>query len=178
METILFLRIVKTIVGLVGIFGNSFVCIVIHKVTFLHTLTNALIFNQAVVDLFGSVMLLLASNIPVADPLLDTPGHWLLCHIWIGNLLLWGAFNASTFNLLSVTMERFFSIVFPFRYRTLFTRRVVVILVCGSWVLGVTLQGVYIAVVHVFQDGKCFFESSSRTRVIGHCSFASSSFCR
>ncbi|XP_038055010.1 galanin receptor 2b-like [Patiria miniata] len=167
MESILFLRVVKTIVGLLGIFGNSLVCVVIYKVPFMHSLTNALIFNQAAVDLFGSVVLLLASNIPVPDPLPNTPAGWILCRIWIGNLFLWGAFSASTLNLLSVTMERFFAIVFPFRHTRFFTRRLVIILTVGSWVVGIAEQGVYIAVVQDFVDGRCFFESSSRTRPIG-----------
>ncbi|XP_033631801.1 dopamine receptor 1-like [Asterias rubens] len=133
----------------------------------MHTLTNALIFNQAVIDLFGSVVLLLESNVPVPETLHDTPANWILCHIWLGNLLLWGAFNASTLNLLSVTLERFFAIVFPLRYCGLFTRRVVIVLVCCSWIMGVFLQGLYISVVHVFSGGKCYFESSGRTQLIG-----------
>ena len=116
MESILVLRVIKTVLSLLGIFGNGLVCIVIYKVSFMHTLTNALIFNQAAVDLVGSVVLLLSSNIPLPDRLSNNAADWLLCRIWIGNLFLWGAFNASTFNLLSMTMERFLAIVFPLRH--------------------------------------------------------------
>ncbi|XP_022084978.1 neuropeptide FF receptor 1-like [Acanthaster planci] len=167
MESNLVLRVIKTTVGLFGIVGNGLVCAVIYKIPFMHTLTNALIFNQASVDLLGSVVLLLASNIPVPNRLSSTLADWLLCRVWIGNLFLWGAFNASTFNLLSVTMERFLAIVFPLRHTQFFNRRLVIILTIGSWVLGISLQGAYIAVVQGFIDGKCFFESSPRSRFIG-----------
>ena len=167
MESILVLRVIKTVLSLLGIFGNGLVCIVIYKVSFMHTLTNALIFNQAAVDLVGSVVLLLSSNIPLPDRLSNNAADWLLCRIWIGNLFLWGAFNASTFNLLSMTMERFLAIVFPLRHAQFFSRRLVIILTVGSWVLGIALQGVYIAAVQGFVEGQCFFKSSPRSGFIG-----------
>ena len=64
METILILRIYKTIVGIVGILGNGLVCVVICKVPAMQTRTNAFIFHQAVVDFFGSTMILLQSEVP------------------------------------------------------------------------------------------------------------------
>ena len=128
----LVLRILKTAIGVFGILGNTLVCAVIYKVAFLHTLTNALLFNQAAVDLVVSIVLLLESNVPVPDNLPDSTAGWLLCRVWVGDLFLWGTFIASTLNLLSVTVDRFVAIVFPLRYATLLTRRRVVFMVIVS----------------------------------------------
>ncbi len=81
-EPVLLLRIIKTIVGLLGMIGNGIVCVVIYKNKFMHTLTNTFIFNQAVLDGLGSVMLILSSNIVVINPKArhiprysEPPGH-------------------------------------------------------------------------------------------------------
>ena len=50
-EALLILRILKTIIGVVGILDNGLVILVISRVKFMHTLTNTFICHQAVIDL-------------------------------------------------------------------------------------------------------------------------------
>ncbi|XP_038046737.1 trace amine-associated receptor 4-like [Patiria miniata] len=59
----------QAIVGIVGICGNGLACMVIAKVRFMHTLTNAFIFNQVLIDLMGSLIALLLNVVPIPDPI-------------------------------------------------------------------------------------------------------------
>ncbi|XP_038049912.1 galanin receptor 2b-like [Patiria miniata] len=166
-EPLLILRIIKTLVGLLGLIGNTVVATVIYKVEFMHTLTNAFICNQAVVDFLGSLFLILSSNIAAPDPLPDTLGYHVACHIWLSNLLMWACFTSSSVNLLSLTCERYVAIVYPFRYARLYTNKTVVLMLVIIWLSGLILDGAYTAAVNTFEDGKCFYSSAISSRALG-----------
>ncbi|XP_022088087.1 pyroglutamylated RFamide peptide receptor-like [Acanthaster planci] len=166
-EALLVLRIIKTIVGLIGLIGNTLVATVIYRVKFMHTLTNAFICNQAVVDFLGSLFLILSSNIAVPDPLPDTLGYHVVCHLWLSNLFLWAFFTSSTMNLLSLTCERYVAIVYPFKYATLYTTKSVTCIMVVIWLSGLILDGAYTAAVNTYANGQCFYSSAVGSRTLG-----------
>ncbi|XP_038047513.1 trissin receptor-like [Patiria miniata] len=169
MEEILWLRIFKTIVGIVGILGNGLVCLVIGNVSSMQTRTNAFIFHQAAVDLLGSLMILLQSGVPLPDQMPDGVLGLIVCNVWYSNFSLFLLFVISTLNLLSLTLERYFAIVHPFRYQAAFAKRPklkvgVVIAVC--WILGTVIKSYSLTIFKV-QDGKCVSNAANRSKVIG-----------
>ncbi|XP_038047516.1 neuromedin-U receptor 1-like [Patiria miniata] len=169
MEQILWLRIFKTIVGIVGILGNGLVCLVIGKVSSMQTRTNAFIFHQAVVDLLGSLTTLLQSLVPLPDPLPSNALGWVVCHIWFSNFVIFLLFIISTFNLLSLTMERYFAIVHPFKYQAAFAkypRLKVGAVIAACWIIAVVLKSYNLTIFKV-QDGKCVSNAANRSKVIG-----------
>ncbi|XP_072047193.1 galanin receptor 2b-like [Amphiura filiformis] len=123
MEPVLYLRIVKNIIGLFGMFGNTLVCLVIYYNREMHTLTNALIFNQAVIDFLSCIFIFLQSNIPDSGPPSSRILGNLFCQVWDSTTFLFALLVASTFSLVVLTLERYVAIVFPFHYITLFTRK-------------------------------------------------------
>ncbi|XP_071798786.1 alpha-1A adrenergic receptor-like [Asterias amurensis] len=129
------LLISQIIIGVLGILGNSLVCVVIIKVYSMHTITNAFIFNQALIDFLGSIVLLLNSVIPIPDPLPPGAGGALLCRLWESGFLYWEFFISSTFNLVALTLERYLAIVFPFKYPQLATRRNIILTIACVWIL-------------------------------------------
>ena len=135
-EHIVVLRIIKTIVGLLGIFGNALVCLVIYKTTAMHTKTNAFIANQAIIDFLGSVTLLLSSNVPVPDPLPPDVSGEIICRLWNSDFFLWAFLTSSTINLVFLTFERYFAIVFPFKYTRFYGPNVVTVMMTASWLMG------------------------------------------
>ncbi|XP_022109157.1 alpha-1A adrenergic receptor-like [Acanthaster planci] len=151
----LLVRIINTSLGVIGLIGNSIVVSVIFKVKFMHTLTNALICNQAVVDLLGSLFLILTSNIAVSGPLLGTSGYHIVCHLWLSKFFVWSCFTASTVNLVSLTCERYVAIVYPFKYVTLYTRKSVAGMVVVTWLMGLILGVAYAAAGMTFENGQC-----------------------
>ncbi|XP_038077150.1 galanin receptor 2a-like [Patiria miniata] len=160
----------QAVVGIVGICGNGLVCGVIAKVRFMHTLTNAFIFNQALVDLIGSLVILLQRFVPIPDPIPPGAIGVLLCALWATKFLQWGPFTVSTFNLIALTLERYLAIVFPFRYQTLASRKKATAVLVGMWVAGF-LFSVYSIYFRYYEDGECVPNQVAHPRVIGVCVF-------
>ncbi|XP_038077124.1 cholecystokinin receptor-like [Patiria miniata] len=165
-EALLSLRIIKTIIGLLGIFNNGLVIVVIAKVDFMHSMTNAFICHQAIIDFIGSLLLFLQSNIPIPTPVPETAAGELLCRVWIGDALLWLLFATSTFNLLGLTLERYIAIVFPFRYHCFFSRRPATLMFIFSWVIGLLLKS-YSFIIYTVVEGVCKFQRVSVSHVMG-----------
>ena len=140
MEPVLVLRLAKTIIGLFGIVGNSLICLVIYRVRALQNLTNALICHQAVIDLISCLFMLLHSNIPNPDKIPSGLSGRLFCQLWDAPVAYFTLMVASTLNLMIVTLERYFAIIFPFKYLSLFNRNFNIMLVCGVWVLTLTYK--------------------------------------
>ena len=166
MEVILFLRVVKTLIGVFGIVGNGLVCLVIFRVPFMHTVTNAFIFHQAAIDLMASLFLLLHANIPDPDPIPSGLAGSIFCRLWNGHVILWILLVASTFNLVVLTMERYIAIVFPFRYETLFNSRVNAIILIMLWILAIGYKSVDIA-RYGYENGTCVFLEVSWKKELG-----------
>ncbi|XP_071808993.1 QRFP-like peptide receptor [Asterias amurensis] len=165
-EQILVLRIIKTIVGIIGLFGNGLVCVVIYRTKALHTLTNAFITNQAVSDFLGSLMLILTSNIDYSPILPEGVRGVLLCRLWISDFFLWSCFITSTFNLVGLTFERYVAIVFPFRYQTIYSRFNACVMIAAAWVIG-TSYATYSIAIRVVEDQRCVEKQSAEVKYIG-----------
>ncbi|XP_038052709.1 RYamide receptor-like [Patiria miniata] len=157
---ILILEILQTIIGVLGMIGNGIVAVVIYKVPYMHTITDAFIFNQAAIDFLGSLFLLLTANIPRPDSFPDTPWYHFVCHVWYSQLFLWSFFTSSTINLLALICERYIALVFPAKYIKIYTKRAMVFMVVAVWLFGPLSQGLYMAVANKLQDGYCYTSSS------------------
>ncbi|XP_038048203.1 prolactin-releasing peptide receptor-like [Patiria miniata] len=158
MEDILILRVYKSLVGVLGLLGNFLVCVVILKVRAMQTRTNAFIFNQAVIDFFGSVVIILQTDVPLPDPLPNDARGWIWCHIWISNFMIIIFFVSSTFNLLALTLERYFAIVHPYKYQATFAkypRLKVGLTIAFCWTFGVLIKIYTIMIVENTPDGRC-----------------------
>ncbi|XP_038045485.1 trissin receptor-like [Patiria miniata] len=169
MEEILWLRIFNTIIGIVGVLGNGLVCVVIGKVSSMHTRTNAFIFHQAVVDLLGSLMTLLQNEAPIPDPMPNNALGWAVCRVWYSRFALFLIYVISTYNLLSLTMERYFAIVHPFKYQAAFAKRPrlkVGVVIAACWIIGTVINS-YVANAFKVQDGRCVSSAAYRSKVIG-----------
>ncbi|XP_022109703.1 bombesin receptor subtype-3-like [Acanthaster planci] len=136
----------------------------------MRTRTNAFIFNQAVIDLLGSVVILMQTDVPLPDPLPDNAAGWIWCHIWISNFMIIIFYVPSTFNLLALTLERYFAIVYPYKYQITFATnprlKVGVTMAC-CWILGVAIKSYTILIVEKTADGKCVSRPISGSTVIG-----------
>ncbi len=159
-------QIVQCIVGVLGICGNGLVCVVIAKVHFMHTITNAFIFNQAVIDFFGSLLILLSSLIPIPDPIPPGVGGILLCHIWVSQYFNWAFFTTSTFNLVALTLERYLAIVFPFKYQVVGTRRNITVALLCVWI-SAFLFVTFNIFLRVLDHGRCLQKLVKHPEVLG-----------
>ncbi|XP_038048205.1 allatostatin-A receptor-like [Patiria miniata] len=170
MEKILALLIYKTIIGILGVLGNGLVCMVIGRVPAMRSRTNAFILNQAVIDFFGSVVIILQTDVPLPDPLPNDAVGWIWCHIWISNFMIIIFFVSSTFNLLALTLERYFAIVYPYKYQSWFSsypRLKVVVTIACCWIFGVAIKSYTLMIVQETTDGRCVSRPIPGSKAIG-----------
>ena len=171
MEPVLFLRIAKTIIGLFGILGNGTVCLVIFRIEAMHTLTNALIFNQAVIDFVSCLFMLCHSNIPDSSSIPDGLAGTLYCQLWNAPVLIFAVLVASTFSLIVLTLERYVAIIHPFKYIKIFNRRGSIVLIAGVWITAFGYKLIDMA-RYGMKDGQCFTKSVSWKKGLGIIQFS------
>ena len=171
MEPVLYLRVAKIIIGLFGMIGNSLVCLVIHRNREMHTLTNGLIFNQAVIDFMSCLFIFLHSNIPNVQTVSAGVGGHLFCQLWNTPIALFALLVASTFNLVVITLERYVAIIFPFIYIKLFNRRKNIILICCIWVCALTYKLVDMTRYDV-RNNQCITRDISWQKALGIIQFS------
>ena len=123
--------------GVTGILGNGLVCFVfVSKRKIFNSLTNNLILNQSVIDLTSSVIFLLQRFAPRPGP--SAPPLWqnLVCRVWGTEFFLWSLNNASTGNLILISMERYFAVCYPVMHRNVFTKKRAIYICIIIYILG------------------------------------------
>ncbi|XP_041473738.1 kiSS-1 receptor-like [Lytechinus variegatus] len=141
--------------SILGIFGNGLVLFVIARVEYLQDTTNLLIVNQSLIDGISSILLLAnfvlpKPPLPGKNPSLAT----ILCGIWYSQYLYWATYIASIVNLLLLTLERYFAVVYPLRYRRHVKGRLVIVCSLIPWILGL-LHMSYLITLTKIKDGTC-----------------------
>ncbi|XP_006822626.1 allatostatin-A receptor-like [Saccoglossus kowalevskii] len=154
------MKVIISVIGTLGIVGNLIVCFVILKDRFLRTLTNIFIFNQSLIDLTSSILLLVLNLGPTKKTVVVPMGVAgdILCKIWLSRYFMWASFNVSTFNLVALTLERYVAIVYPVVHHNRFTatkaRRICVIV----WIMGLVYQSYWAKANYNRNDGSCGVE--------------------
>ncbi|XP_006813027.1 cholecystokinin receptor-like [Saccoglossus kowalevskii] len=155
-EAAIYVHVMEILFGIIGTIGNTVVLIVILNTKKLRTMTNYLILNLAVADLLVSI-LLVANHYPINAYTLTVPAGEAgeaFCRFYYSAVLFWITIKASTFNLILVTFERYFAIIYPLSYHIFYTRNNVTVMVVISWSLAFLLEMVFV-VFHRYNDGKC-----------------------
>ena len=86
---------------------------------------NLYIINQSLIDASVATFLFLTTVLQ-DDRQPRTRGNWAdeaLCRLWFTKMPLWGLLVSSTYNVVSLTAERFLAIVYPLRHRAWCSRR-------------------------------------------------------
>ncbi|XP_054767561.2 cholecystokinin receptor-like [Lytechinus pictus] len=152
---------IYALLGSLGILGNGLVLVVMTTVKELRTTTNTFIVNQSIVDLVTSILLFLMFIAPPLPLPESEPVAKLICAVWNSKYIFWGMSIASTFNLILLTLERYFAVVFPVVYRVHFSNRRVPFLAALPWSVGLVFQ-IYWAVANRYSDGQCIIKHTSR----------------
>lgn len=157
--TLSFFRVLQILVAVFGVVGNSLVLQVLFKTKgVLRNLTNFLIGNQSVADLFTSVQLILFQLeyfFQWSRPSMVTPLGALYCFLWDKRFLLFGSYAVSTFNLTMLSLERYFAVVHPGLYIARARRRLFIVIALFSWLLGPLMQVMFLILRVSNTDGQC-----------------------
>ncbi|XP_038055435.1 allatostatin-A receptor-like [Patiria miniata] len=156
MDSALLLRVINTTTGILGILGNGLVCLVIVLERSMHTYTNALILHQATIDFLASIFIIGYEYIPRTSQVGETPAGYLLCYLWNSRYFMFTFFVASTYSLVTVTFERFFAIVYPYRYQRYFDgRKAIAVCIACIWAIVLTFRIYAFFQWSVDDGGKC-----------------------
>lgn len=148
--------IIYIVIGILGIFDNGLVVVtILSSKSMRGKVCNMLILNQTILDLAAS-MFLVVNCPPIAAQ--SSPAGILgeiYCRLWVSNYFLWVSLCGSTFNLVAITIERYFEVVHPLTYKNYFNARSVRIIIASVW----TLALAYLLVSNVYpsttRDGVC-----------------------
>ncbi|XP_070538693.1 allatostatin-A receptor-like [Ptychodera flava] len=148
------LKVIFGVIGSLGIIGNFLVCfIIIHVRSLLNSNTNLLILNQSAIDMVSAIAFVVLYLGPTIKLPLNVLGDF-ICRIWASEYVLWAMFVASTFNLVALTLDRFFAIVHPIKHHNGFSKVKIKAMICCIWVSAFVYE-TYWAVAHFNDNGKC-----------------------
>ena len=156
--------IASFIIGTIGIIANGFVLIVLigfSKITYSPGII--LLIHQTLTDTLSSVLILLTIGIPLAElGFLSSVRGEILCRTILSESLFWICFTASSYSLVSITLERYLAIAHPVFHRNHFSNRLVAILIVVDWFLA-TLAFVPLTMIFSVNDGICVPNWPSRS---------------
>ena len=156
----------------VGLLGNLFVIVVVfHYTAMRKSFTNLFIINQSLVDFVSSIVLLLSTIFEDDGTLLYGVGGDIYCLFWLTKVLLWGSLTSSTFNLLAMTLERYFAIVWPLKHKLSVSQDKILVCIALAWVIGLSFNGAILWPSTKVVNHKCnvlrFWPSVVAQRVTG-----------
>ncbi|XP_071809814.1 galanin receptor 2b-like [Asterias amurensis] len=157
------LKAVYAIIGTLGVFGNGLVCLIflMQRRSF-RSVTNLLILNQTVIDLFNAFIFLVLRLSPTIEKLPESILGDIICRLWVSEYIMWSLFIASTMNLVLMSLERYYATCFPVRHRYHFTAQKAKIGMLFSWLWGFVYQ-LYWLIIRDFKNGVCGLKWSSPT---------------
>lgn len=141
--------------GIVGVIDNGLVLFVIAKVKDLQDTTNLFIANQSLIDGVSSILLLAIFVVP--KPPLPQNNLILarfLCGFWFSQFPYWSSLISSLVNLLILTFERYFAVLYPIRYRRHMNYRLVIACCMIPWVSGF-LHMCYLITLSKVEEHSC-----------------------
>src|SRR6218665_3776233 len=100
--------------GLVGVVGNCFACAIIVGHRPLRTrLANYYVINQCALDLIVSLLLLTNMTTFTNYKISLNAGGMIDCYLWKSRVFLLGFLASSVFNVVALTIERYFEVIHP-----------------------------------------------------------------
>lgn len=149
-----YVRVTYAIISLFGLTGNALVIFVLVRIPSLRNRTSQFIIHLAFTDFLTCVWIIVFNLFPGSPAM--PPGFLgdLICRIFINKFPLWATIFASVYSLVSVHLERFVAVVYPFKYKRLFTPSKSALIMLGCWLVGV-ISNSYFWFVYENEDGMC-----------------------
>lgn len=147
-------NVLYIVIGLAGIFGNLFALTVLVSYRPLRQrIPNFFLINQSLLDLVIGLFLILTMAMTMNN--VTGPSFVAYCYLINSRLFFTSTFVASIWNLAALSIERYLSIVHPIRHKLSLTRRKVISVLIGVWIVGLVFKSVMaLPTTHVV-SGRC-----------------------
>lgn len=110
-------------IGVVGIVTNlAVIYVIVRSKTMMQHVPDLFLLNQSVADLWSAIFVIATVFKDARLQLYGSEGEF-VCRVWLTGWSLWVGFVASEYNLVTLTIERYFEIVKPLQHRLFFSRR-------------------------------------------------------
>ena len=123
--------------AIIGIAGNSIVIAVYMRKKDMRNKTGTFILHLAIADLMTSVAI---TPRPIRTDVGTGFIGTLYCKLIYTNILLWISIVASVFLLTTLSVERFLAVVYPVKYRNVFTKQRTYYVITAVWICAVVLN--------------------------------------
>ena len=151
-------QIIYITIGAVGLTGNGLTIIVLcSSKTLRNKATNMFLINQSIIDTMSSVFLVSHSSVEYNSTGLSGIGGDIVCRLWYSKVFMWSAFLVSTYNLLALTIERYFQVIHPITHKTSFGKQQILIAMAMAWVFGVCYQFLMVLPTSGLLNGVCVY---------------------
>ncbi|XP_077989297.1 substance-P receptor-like [Glandiceps talaboti] len=148
-----FTDVTQLVIGIIGFIGNSGICIVVPSIKFLRTKSNYFIASLAFADCLASVSTII-KIVVIRYPIPSNVMRSLYCKFILSDFLFWTTVTSSVLHLLVITIERYFAIVYPFRYQLHFTTPKAFVLIVISWLIAF-LANTFAPIIYEFVGDSC-----------------------
>ena len=124
-------------IGVLGMTDNSFVAMVLLTARDLRgTTTNMFIINQSLIDFSASFFIVVTNFFRDVSIIPAGVGREIFCRLWLTNMPIWGFFISSTYNLVGMTLDRYYALVHPLKHTMSFTKKRVGMIMAFAWLVG------------------------------------------
>ncbi|XP_071947590.1 kappa-type opioid receptor-like [Antedon mediterranea] len=151
-------------VGCIGCLTNGFAIYILLNLQKKFTATNLLILNQSAIDFLTSLSAIAfnlekGENLPKQSNVLAE----LVCKIWSSGYLFWAFLHSSTYNLLVLTFDRYFAVMYPLKYN-IFKEKIKskVFLVSIPWITAFVVLLLWL-LIHRIDEQACYTNWPSLT---------------
>ncbi|XP_033116862.1 allatostatin-A receptor-like [Anneissia japonica] len=155
--------LIYSIIGTFGCSTNGFAIFILFRLQNRFSTTTLLISNQCIIDFFASLTSLclfldpeLMTRLPESNIAAD-----FVCKVWSSKYIFWSCTYASTANLVVLTFDRYFVVMYPVNYnltKERFNMKVLLLLIPWICGFGFIIQWL---MVHNVKDGECIRTWSS-----------------
>lgn len=128
--------VLRGLVGLVILVGNSAVIYLIVTCRRLHTKPNWFILSLSIADLLVGLILI---------PVSTSCGLWIPCNVRVLNMSFDLLFFVSVANMCAMTADRYLYVVKPLTYAQTMTKMRVFLLIAGAWLITIVFQLIQLA---------------------------------
>ncbi|XP_071838122.1 beta-2 adrenergic receptor-like [Apostichopus japonicus] len=157
-------------VGAIGFLGNILVCIVFGFLRSRKSQVNMFLFNQALVDLCTSILLIVYGATYIHDARTDfqstvnppseemkytDAGGQFLCRFWWSRFFLFSTFAISSYNLLVMSIERYIAVKRPLNYSNFFNTRTCMFVIFTVWIFPPIMQYIPAIFQYTYANNSC-----------------------
>ncbi|XP_033627267.1 neuropeptide SIFamide receptor-like [Asterias rubens] len=149
--------IVRTAYGIIsitGIIGNTLICLILLRFRHMRTSTSYFVVHLSVVDLLSCIMVVPVHLFPSPPSMAGKFGDF-VCRFYVSKYVMWTCILVSVGSLVLINLERFVAIVYPLKYKRLYTTRKITLMLMACWLYALVHNSFFFAVYELKGPDVC-----------------------